>query len=156
MGRRNKKEKRDLLPDPKYKNLAVAKFVNVVMNDGKRSTAQQVVYGAFEIIREKTQKDPIGIFSQAIRNVSPLLEVKSKRVGGANYQVPIEVRGDRRVALAMRWIKQVARSKKGKPMSIKLAEELIDASNKQGAAIKKREDTHRMAEANKAFAHFAW
>lgn len=156
MGRRNKKEKRDLLPDPKYKNLAVAKFINMIMKGGKRSTAQQVVYGAFEVIREKTQKDPIGIFSQAIRNVSPLLEVKSKRVGGANYQVPIEVRGDRRVALAMRWIKQFARSKKGKPMSIKLAEELIDASNKQGAAIKKREDTHRMAEANKAFAHFAW
>lgn len=156
MGRRNKKEKRDILPDPKYKNLVVAKFVNIIMSDGKKSTAQKVVYDAFEIIREKTQKDPIGIFSQAIRNVSPLLEVKSKRVGGANYQVPIEVRGDRRIALAMRWIKDVARSKKGKPMSIRLAEELIDASNKQGAAIKKKEDTHRMAEANRAFAHFAW
>lgn len=156
MGRRNKKEKRDILPDPKYKNLVVAKFVNIIMSDGKKSTAQKVVYDAFEIIREKTQKDPIGIFSQAIRNVSPLLEVKSKRVGGANYQVPIEVRGDRRIALAMRWIKDVARSKKGKPMSIRLAEELIDASNKQGAAVKKKEDTHRMAEANRAFAHFAW
>lgn len=156
MGRRNKKEKRNILPDPKYKNLAVAKFINVVMTEGKKSTAQKVVYDAFDIIREKTQKDPIGIFSQAIRNVSPLLEVKSKRVGGANYQVPVEVKGDRRIALSMRWIKDAARSKKGKSMAIRLAEELIDASNKQGASIKKREDTHRMAEANKAFAHFAW
>lgn len=156
MGRRNKKEKRNLLPDPKYKNLAVAKFVNILMMDGKRSTAQKVVYGAFDIIREKTQKDPIGIFSQALRNVSPLLEVKSRRVGGANYQVPVEVRGDRRIALAMRWIRDAARNKKGKPASVKLADELIDASNKQGVAFKKREDTHRMAESNKAFAHFAW
>lgn len=156
MGRRNKKEKRNLLPDPKYKNLAVAKFINVIMKDGKKSTAQKVVYEAFDIIREKTQKDPIGIFSQAIRNVSPLLEVKSKRVGGANYQVPVEVKGDRRIALATRWITNAAGSKKGKSMGVKLAEELIDASNKQGAAIKKREDTHRMADANKAFAHFAW
>lgn len=156
MGRRNKKEKRNLLPDPKYKNLAVAKFVNILMMDGKRSTAQKVVYGAFDIIREKTQKDPIGIFSQALRNVSPLLEVKSRRVGGANYQVPIEVKGDRRIALAMRWIRDAARNKKGKPASVKLADELIDASNKQGVAFKKREDTHRMAESNKAFAHFAW
>lgn len=156
MGRRNKKEKRNLLPDPKYKNLAVAKFINIIMKDGKKSTAQKVVYEAFDIIREKTQKDPIGIFSQAIRNVSPLLEVKSKRVGGANYQVPVEVKGDRRIALATRWITNAAGSKKGKSMGVKLAEELIDASNKQGAAIKKREDTHRMADANKAFAHFAW
>lgn len=156
MGRRNKKEKRNLLPDPKYKNLAVAKFVNILMMDGKRSTAQKVVYGAFDIIREKTQKDPIGIFSQALRNVSPLLEVKSRRVGGANYQVPIEVKGDRRIALAMRWIRDAARNKKGKPASMKLADELVEASNKQGVAFKKREDTHRMAESNKAFAHFAW
>lgn len=156
MGRRNKKEKRNILPDPKYKNLAVAKFINIMMADGKRSTAQNVVYESFDLIRERTQKDPIGIFSQALRNVSPLLEVKSKRVGGANYQVPVEVKGDRRVALSMRWIRDVARAKKGKPMAVKLCDELIDASNKQGAAIKKREDTHRMAEANKAFAHFAW
>lgn len=156
MGRRNKKEKRILLPDPKYKNLAVAKFVNNIMEEGKKSVAQTIVYKAFDIIRDKTQKDPVGIFSQAIKNVSPLLEVKSKRVGGANYQVPIEVKGDRRTALASRWIINAARSRKGKPMAVKLADELIEASKKQGSAIKKKEDTHRMAEANKAFAHFAW
>lgn len=156
MGRRKKTEKRDMLPDPKYKNLALAKFINNIMYSGKKSTAQKVVYDAFDIIREKTQKDPVGIFSQALKNVSPLVEVKSRRVGGANYQVPVEVRGERRAALSMRWVINAARSKKGKAMAYRLAEELIDASQKQGSAIKKKEDTHRMAEANKAFAHFAW
>lgn len=147
--------RRKLLPDPKYNNTTVGRFINLIMRRGKKTTAQSVVYGALDIIAEKTKKDPVPVFEQAIKNVSPLLEVKSRRIGGANYQVPIEVRGDRQETLPMRWIIDACRHKKGAPMAQKLATELIDASNKQGEAMKKREDVHRMAEANRAFAHFA-
>jgi small subunit ribosomal protein S7 len=147
--------KRKLSGDPKYQNTTVMRFINLIMHCGKKSTAQSVVYGALDIIAAKTKKDAVAIFEQAIRNVAPILEVKSRRIGGANYQVPIEVRGDRQFTLPMRWIIEAARHKKGAPMSQKLAQELMDASNKQGEAMKKREDVHRMAEANRAFAHFA-
>jgi len=153
---RGKRNKRIIPPDAVYDNVAVQKLVNQIMKDGKKSAARKIVYGAFDIIKEKTKKEPLEVFETAIKNASPLLEVKSKRVGGATYQVPREVRGDRQVTLAMRWIIQVARNKKGKPMREKLSEELISASNNEGSAIKKREDMHRMAEANRAFAHFAW
>lgn len=154
--RRKKKEKRSISPDPLYNNVTVSKFINYVMRKGKKETARKIVYGAFEIIKEKTQKDPLEVFDQAIKNASPLLEVRPRRVGGATYQVPREVKGDRKLALAMRWIIQGAKARKGKPMKERLAEELMDAANNQGFAIKKRENTHRMAEANRAFAHFAW
>jgi len=156
MARNKKKNKRIIPPDVVYDNVAVQKLVNQIMKKGKKSAARKIVYGAFDIIKEKTKKEPLDVFETAIKNASPLLEVKAKRVGGATYQVPREVRGDRQVALAMRWIIQAARNKKGKPMGEKLAEELISASNNEGSAIKKREDTHRMAEANRAFAHFSW
>lgn len=133
----------------------VSQFINKVMQDGKKTVAQKIVYGAFNIIKEKTKKEPIEVFKAAIENASPLLEVKPKRIGGATYQVPMEVRGERKLALATKWILDGARSKKGKPMAEKLAQELIDCTNNQGNAIKKKADTHRMAEANKAFAHFA-
>lgn len=129
--------------------------MNQIMSRGKKTTAQRVVYGAFDIIAEKKKKPPLDVFTAAIRNVSPLLEVKSRRIGGANYQVPVEVKGDRKLALAMRWIIGASRHRKGKPMAEKLAQELMDAADKQGEAIKKRDDVHRMAEANRAFAHFA-
>jgi len=132
-----------------------AKFINRLMTGGKKSTAQRVFYGAFDIVA-KQQKDPLQVFDEAIKNVAPVLEVKSKRIGGANYQVPREVRGERRLTLAIRWMIGAARAKKGKPMAVKLAEEFLAAAKNEGAAIKKRQDTHRMAEANKAFAHFAW
>ncbi len=147
--------KRKGKPDPRYHNLEVNKLINYVMERGKKNVAQAVVYGAFDIIEQKTKRRPIEVFEEAIKNVAPVLEVKSKRVGGANYQIPIPVRGDRRLALALRWIIKAAQTRKGKPMREKLAMELLDAANKEGAAIKKREDVHRMAEANKAFAHFA-
>ncbi|XOU94500.1 MAG: 30S ribosomal protein S7 [Candidatus Kerfeldbacteria bacterium] len=147
--------KRKIEPDPKYDNVVLAKLINLIMLKGKKSTAQTVVYGALDFIQEKTKKDPITIFEKAMSNVSPVLEVKSRRIGGANYQVPIEVKGDRKMALAMRWIIGASRSRKGKAMKLKLAQELLDASEKQGEAMKKREDVHRMAEANRAFAHFA-
>jgi len=156
MARRKKKVKRNLAPDPVYNRVDVAKFINRIMRRGKKTIAQKIVYGAFDLIKKKTQKDPLEIFEKAIQNASPLLEVKSRRVGGATYQVPVEVRGERRVALASRWIIGAAKSKKGKPMKEKLAEELMAAARNEGAAIKKKEDTHRMAEANRAFAHFAW
>ena len=156
MSRRKKKEKRIILPDSVYNNAAIAKFINQVMRKGKKTIARKIVYRAFDIIKEKTQKDPLEIFEKALTNASPLLEVKPKRVGGATYQVPREVRGERGATLAMRWLIQAAKSKKGKPMKEKLAEELILASQNQGVAVKKKEDTHRMAEANRAFAHFAW
>jgi len=155
MGRRKKKENRDIAPDPRYNNLIVAKFINHLMTRGKKSIAQKIIYDAFEIIKKETKKDPISVFDEALKNVMPILEVKSKRIGGATYQVPIEVRGDRRMTLAMRWIIEAARSQKGKPISKKLARDLIDASKGTGAAIKKRHDIQRMAEANRAFAHFA-
>ncbi|USN53744.1 MAG: 30S ribosomal protein S7 [Candidatus Nomurabacteria bacterium] len=147
--------KRTIAPDARYQNVMLAKFINLIMERGKKSVATRIVYGAFDVIKEKTEQDPIEVFDLAIRNVAPVLEVKSKRVGGANYQVPIEVRGDRRIGLAMRWIIAAAQGKKGQPMHVKLAEELIAGSKKEGEAMKKREDVHRMAEANRAFAHFA-
>ena len=156
MARRRKKEKRIILPDSIYNNVVVAKFINQIMRRGKKTIAKKIVYKAFEIIKEKTKKEPLEVFEKAIENASPLLEVKPKRVGGATYQVPREVKGDRGVTLAMRWIINAAKTRKGKPMREKLAEELIEASENRGPAIKKKEDTHRMAEANRAFAHFAW
>lgn len=149
------KNKRYLKPDPKFGNLMLSKFINHVMRAGKKSTAQRVVYGAMEIVSEKTKNDPLEVFDVALRNVAPVLEVKARRIGGANYQIAQEVRGERREALAMRWIQSAAFARGGKSMSEKLAAELIDASKKQGGAIKKREDVHKMAEANRAFSHFA-
>ena len=143
------------MPDAKYDNLLVSKFINNIMERGKKSVAEKIMYEAFDIIHEKTKKGGLNILEQAIKNVSPLVELKSKRVGGANYQVPIPVSGERRTTLAIRWIKTAVKARKGKKMAEKLADEFIDASNKVGAAMKKREDVHRMAEANKAFAHFA-
>jgi len=148
-------KKHKIAPDGIYSDVSVAQFINKVMKQGKKTIAQKIVYGAFEIIKEKTKQEPLEIFKLAIENASPLLEVKPKRVGGATYQVPMEVRGERKLALATKWILDAARSKKGKPMAEKLAEELVLASKNEGNAMKKKADTHRMAEANKAFAHFA-
>lgn len=148
-------KKHKIAPDGIYNDIAVALFINKVMKSGKKTLAQKIVYGAFNIIKEQTKKEPLEIFRLAIENASPLLEVKPKRVGGATYQVPMEVRGERKLALATKWILEGARGKKGKPMAEKLAAELIDVSNNQGSAMKKKADVHRMAEANKAFAHFA-
>ena len=153
---RGQYKKHPITPDPVYNSVVVSKFINKIMKGGKKIAARKIVYGAFDIIKEKTKKDPIELFEQALKNASPLLEVKSKRVGGATYQVPIEVKGERRLTLAFRWIIGAARGKKGKPMAEKLSSELIDAANETGIAIKKKSDTHRMAEANRAFAHFAW
>lgn len=154
--RKKRAEKRYLKPDPKFNDVVVAKFVNAIMYDGKKSKARDVVYNAFEIIEERTKKPGIEIFKKAMANVQPLIEVRSRRVGGATYQVPSEVRPDRRNALAMRWIKNYARARGDKSMPQKLASELIAASNNEGSAVKKKEETHKMAEANKAFAHFKW
>ena len=154
--RKRRAIKRDVLPDPIYNSKVVTKLINQIMQDGKKGTAQKILYEAFDIIKEKTGKDPMEVFEQAMENVKPALEVKSRRVGGANYQVPIEVRADRSQALGLRWIIQYARLRGGHSMAENLANELIDASNGTGAAVKKREDTHRMAEANKAFAHYRW
>ncbi len=153
--RRKRKYTREILPDPKFQNQVVAKFVNRMMVAGKKSTAQRVLYDAFDILT-KQEKDPMQVFDEAIKNVSPMVEVKSKRIGGANYQVPREVRGERRLTLAIRWMVEGARAKKGKPMAARLAEEFLAASKNEGVAIKKKQDMHRMAEANKAFAHFSW
>lgn len=154
---RGKKQapKRKILSDPKYGSALVAKFINYVMKDGKKSTAQTVVYDAFEIMEDKAKKPALDVFNEAIKNISPLLEVRSKRVGGANYQIPIQVRAERRMQLAFRWLLLAARSKKGKPMAIKLSNELLAAAENQGDAVKKKQDVQRMAEANRAFAHFA-
>jgi len=149
-------KKHPILPDPVYDNIVISKFINQIMRKGKKTIARKIVYSSFDIIKEKTKKDPIEVFENALRNASPTLEVKSKRVGGATYQVPIEVKGERKMALSMRWIISGAKSKKGKPMRERLAAELMDAANNTGWAIKKKTDTHRMAEANRAFAHFAW
>lgn len=151
---RGKTPKRNIIPDPKFNSVTIAKFINKIMQRGKKSTAQRVVYDSFDIIKEKTKKDPLEIFDGAIKNVAPDVEVKSRRIGGGNYQIPIAVMGDRRNALAYRWIIKAARERKGVPMRSKLAEELMAAFNKEGAAIKKRTDTYKMAEANRAFAHF--
>jgi small subunit ribosomal protein S7 len=154
--RRKRKVQREIEPDPKYGNVVIAKFTNYVMRKGKKSTARKVVYKTFDTIEKKYKQDPISVFDTAIKNIGPTLEVKSRRIGGATYQVPREVRGNRRQALAFRWILAAARSKKGKPMHERLAEELVAATKNEGSAIKKKLDTHRMAEANKAFAHFSW
>ncbi|HBV58005.1 MAG TPA: 30S ribosomal protein S7 [Candidatus Magasanikbacteria bacterium] len=147
--------KRNILPDPKYQNILLAKFINFVMRKGKKITAQKIVYGAFDLIKEKTKKDPLETFDEAIKNVSPQMETKSRRVGGANYQVPMPVRGERRNGLSFRWIIAASQARKGKPMHINLAEELMAAAQNQGEAVRKKQDMHRMAEANRAFAHFA-
>ena len=154
MPRRREVPKRDILPDPKFGNVEVSKFVNVIMTSGKKSVAERIVYGAFSAINKKSGKDPVEVFALAINNVKPMVEVKSRRVGGANYQVPVEVRPSRRLALSMRWIREAARKRSEKSMDQRLATELLEASEGRGAAMKKREEVHRMAEANKAFSHF--
>ena len=154
--RKRRAVKRDVLPDPIYNSKLVTKLVNRIMLDGKKGTAQKILYEAFDIVKEKTGKDAMEVFEAAMENIKPALEVKSRRVGGANYQVPIEVRPDRSEALALRWLVNYARLRGGHSMAENLANEIIDASNGVGAACKKREDTHRMAEANKAFAHYRW
>jgi len=154
MPRRREVPKREILPDPKYGNQDLSKFVNVLMTSGKKSVAERILYGALEQVTKKTSKDAIEIFDLALANVKPQVEVKSRRVGGANYQVPVEVRPSRRVALGMRWLKDFARKRGEKSMGMRLAGELIDASEGRGGAVKKREEVHRMAEANKAFSHF--
>jgi small subunit ribosomal protein S7 len=156
MPRRREIPKREILPDPKFGSIELAKFMNVVMLDGKKAVAERIVYGALEQVQTKSGKDPIEVFSTAINNIKPIVEVKSRRVGGANYQVPVEVRPVRRLALAMRWLREAAKKRGEKSMDLRLAGELIDASEGRGAAMKKREDTHKMAEANKAFSHFRW
>jgi len=154
MPRRRVVAKREILPDPKFGNMALAKFMNMVMISGKKSVAERIVYGALDIVKEKTNKDPLEVFDEALANIAPMVEVKSRRVGGATYQVPVEVRPSRRTALAMRWLVEYSRNRGEKAMPARLAGELIDASQSKGAAVKKREDVHRMAEANKAFSHF--
>ena len=156
MSRRHKAEKREVIPDAKFGDLIVAKFMNSVMYDGKKSTAEQIVYGALEIVETKLKSDPLAVFKQALENVAPAIEVRSRRVGGATYQVPVEVRFERRQALAIRWLITAARARNDKTMVDRLSAELIDASNNRGNAVKKREDTHRMAEANRAFSHYRW
>ena len=154
--RRRRAEKRVILPDPKYKNVTVSKFINIIMTRGKRSIAEHIVYKCFDILAEKTGKGGLEVFQKALDNARPLLEVKPRRIGGATYQVPIDVKTERGISIAMRWIRNYARAKKGKPMEIKLADEMLDAYKGEGLTIKKREDTHKMAEANKAFAHYRW
>ena len=154
MPRRREVPKREILPDPKFGNVDVAKFVNVLMLSGKKSVAENIIYGAFSQIQTKTGKDPLEIFAAAIGNCKPMVEVKSRRVGGANYQVPVEVRPVRRMALSMRWLREAANKRGEKSMSLRLAGELLDASEGRGGAMKKRDEVHRMAEANKAFSHF--
>ncbi|RKY41278.1 MAG: 30S ribosomal protein S7 [Candidatus Makaraimicrobium thalassicum] len=155
--RRRKAEKRESLPDPKFKSRILGKFINMVMERGKKSVAERIVYGALDNIKERVKdKDSLEVFLQALENVRPLLEVKSRRIGGATYQVPLEVKLDRGQFLAMRWIRDFARQQKGRPMKARVADEIMNAYKREGPSIKKREDTHRMAEANKAFAHYKW
>lgn len=156
MPRRNRVPKRDVLPDPIYKSKVVTKLVNQIMLDGKKGTAQKIVYDAFDIIKEKTSLEPVDVFNQAMENVKPQLEVKARRVGGSTYQVPLEIRPERRQTLAIRWIVMFARKRGEKTMDERLAGELIDAYNNTGAAVKRKEEMHRVAEANKAFAHYRW
>jgi len=156
MSRRHSAEKREIHPDPKFGNLVVTKFMNTVMYQGKKSVAESIVYGAFDIIEGKTKQSPLGVFEQALDNVMPSIEVRSRRVGGATYQVPVEVRNERRQALGIRWIITAARDRNEKTMTERLSAELLDASNNRGNAVKKREDTHKMAEANRAFSHYRW
>ena len=156
MPRRGFVPKRDVLPDPLYNSKLVTKLVNNIMYDGKKSTAQKIVYGAFDIVKDKTGKEPLEVFTTAMDNIMPVLEIKARRVGGATYQVPIEVRAERRQTLGLRWLTQYARSRNERTMNERLAGEILDAVNNLGNAVKKREDTHKMAEANKAFAHYRW
>lgn len=156
MSRRHAAEKREILPDPKYGDLVVSKFMNCLMQDGKKSVAERIVYGAFDVISRKAGGDPVRVFHDALDNVKPVIEVRSRRVGGATYQVPVEVRNERRQALAIRWIIDSVRNRNENTMVDRLSGELLDASNNRGNAVKKREDTHRMAEANKAFSHYRW
>lgn len=155
--RRRRAEKRDVIPDPKYNSKLVTRFVNVIMEQGKKSIAEQILYNALDIVTNKTgNANSLEVLQKAIDNVRPLLEIKARRVGGATYQIPIEVKSDRGTSIAMRWLKDFARQKKGRPMEEKLADEIVEAFKNQGSAMKKREDMHRMAEANKAFAHYRW
>lgn len=156
MPRRGFVPKREILPDPMYNSKLVSKLINSVMYDGKKGVAQKIVYGAFDIVKEKTGKDPLEVYQEAMENIMPLLEVKARRVGGSNYQVPLEVRPERRQTLGLRWLTAYARNRSEKTMKERLANEILDAVNGQGGAVKKKEDTHKMAEANKAFAHFKW
>ena len=156
MSRRHRAEKREVLPDPKFGNMVVSKFMNSIMYAGKKSVAETIVYGAFDMIEGKTKLNPLSVFEQALDNVMPTIEVRSRRVGGATYQVPVEVRTDRRQALGIRWLIVAARERNEKTMTERLSAELLDASNNRGNAVKKREDTHRMAEANRAFSHYRW
>ena len=156
MSRRHSAEKREINPDPKFGNLVVSKFMNSLMYDGKKSAAERIVYGAFDIIEGKTKSNPLQVFQQALDNVSPAIEVRSRRVGGATYQVPVEVRTERRQALAIRWIIIAARGRNENTMVDRLSGELMDAANNRGSAVKKREDTHKMADANRAFSHYRW
>ena len=156
MPRRREVPKREILPDPKFGSVDLSKFVNVLMGSGKKSVAERIIYGAFDQIKTKSGKDPLEVFSAALNNIKPVVEVKSRRVGGANYQVPVEVRPVRRMALSMRWLRDAARKRSEKSMGQRLANELIEAAEGRGAAMKKREEVHRMAEANKAFSHYRW
>ena len=156
MSRKNRAPKRTFYPDPKYESLVLSKFINFIMYDGKKTTAEKIIYSALNQIKNKTKEDPIKIFNDAIHNIRPNLEVRSRRVGGATYQVPVEVKTKRSQTLALRWLRDATRKRKNKIMSDRLFNELMDAYQKKGAAIKKREDTHRMAESNKAFAHYRW
>lgn len=156
MSRRHRAEKREVLPDPKFGDLVLSKFMNQIMVDGKKSTAERIVYGALDLVEARGKRDPVEMFHDALDNVSPAVEVRSRRVGGATYQVPVEVRPERRQALAIRWLVAAARARNENTMRERLAGELLDASNGRGNAVKKREDTHRMAEANRAFSHYRW
>lgn len=156
MARRRVSEKREILPDPKYNSKLVSRFVSILLKDGKKSAAEKIFYGALDILKDKTGSDPLKIFKSAVDNVKPTLEVKPRRVGGATYQIPMEVRPHRKIALALRWIVTYARGRKEKTMRERLAGELLDAYNNTGSSVKKKEDTHRMAEANRAFAHYRW
>lgn len=154
MPRRREVPKRDILPDPKFGSIAVSKFMNAIMQDGKKSVAERIVYGAFDIVAKKTGKEPLEVFNAAMDNIKPIVEVKSRRVGGANYQVPVEVRPERQMALAMRWLREFSRKRSEKSMGERLAAEMLEAAENRGGAVKKRDEVHRMAEANKAFSHF--
>lgn len=156
MPRKREVKKREILPDPKYRDVMIAKFINGIMRRGKKSVAEGIFYGALDLIKERTQSDPLKVFNQAMDHVKPMIEVRPRRVGGATYQVPVEVRPSRKTALAIRWIISYAKQRSEKTMEEKLSAELIDAANNRGASVKKREDTHKMAEANKAFAHYRW
>lgn len=156
MSRRHRAEKRQVLPDPKFKDVVLSKFMNQIMQDGKKSTAERIVYGALDLVEARAKKDPVEVFHEALEAISPAVEVRSRRVGGATYQVPVEVRFERRMALAMRWLIDAARKRGENTMEERLAAELLDAHNDRGNAVKKREDTHKMADANKAFAHYRW